>query len=251
MAHLTLRAVNAAIKKEGGKEILVRGNGYFYFAEGEAHMWYSDSIYTMYLNDMPLERWVDEWRMRRDDYRELLKQRGISETETQRVVDSEKPQDDAGSSESGERGERESAAPAQVGAEVSDGARAGRGVAAMSKYGQMPPRPDIRAKVRGDAGTYTVWGFDWMNHRVVLDRAGLEWVDIAKVQILDSAPEPEPANADTARLDFMMEHGAIVERLGGKCRVGTRFGPLSDWVDSPREAIDAAMKAKEPEGAPK
>jgi hypothetical protein len=133
MAHLTLRAVNAAIKKAGGKEILVRGNGYFYFAEGEAHKWYSDSIYTMYLNDLPLERWIAEWKMRRDDYRELLKKRGsMIDDETQRTIDSEAPQNDAGDSESREQGERESAAPAKDGAEVSDGARAGRKLAAMS-----------------------------------------------------------------------------------------------------------------------
>lgn len=50
-----------------------------------------------------------------------------------------------------------------------------------SKYGNMPPIPQYSAKVKGDAGTYKVWGIDWMNHRVLLDRAGLEWTPIKNV----------------------------------------------------------------------
>lgn len=43
-----------------------------------------------------------------------------------------------------------------------------------NKYGNMPPAPAHTAKVKGDADTYKVWGIDWLNHRVLLDRAGLE-----------------------------------------------------------------------------
>lgn len=50
-----------------------------------------------------------------------------------------------------------------------------------SKYGNMPPAPTFQAKVKGDSGVYKVWGIDWMNHRVLLDRAGLEWTPIDKV----------------------------------------------------------------------
>jgi hypothetical protein len=68
MAHLTLKKVNREIAKRGGKEILVNGGGYFYFAEGEADFWFADSIYTMYLNDYSLEEWIQEWQDRRDEY---------------------------------------------------------------------------------------------------------------------------------------------------------------------------------------
>ncbi|MDH0687099.1 hypothetical protein N5D09_03225 [Stutzerimonas stutzeri] len=50
-----------------------------------------------------------------------------------------------------------------------------------SKYGNMPPAPEYRARVRGDAGVYKVWGVDWLNHKVLLDRAGLEWTPIKNV----------------------------------------------------------------------
>lgn len=51
----------------------------------------------------------------------------------------------------------------------------------QSKYGNMPAAPALSARVKGDAGTYKVWGIDWMNNLVLIDRAGLEWTPIAKV----------------------------------------------------------------------
>lgn len=60
-----------------------------------------------------------------------------------------------------------------------------------SKYGNMPSAPQLIAKVKGDAGAYKVWGIDWMHHRVLLDRAGLEWGPIKNVAL-----EPPPADLD-------------------------------------------------------
>ncbi|MCV4077279.1 hypothetical protein OD785_23920 [Pseudomonas aeruginosa] len=55
----------------------------------------------------------------------------------------------------------------------------------------MPTAPQFVAKVKGDAGVYKVWGFDWMHHRVLLDRAGLEWMPIKNVAL-----EPAPTDLD-------------------------------------------------------
>lgn len=60
-----------------------------------------------------------------------------------------------------------------------------------SKYGNMPPAPEFNARVKGDAGVYRVWGIDWMNHRVLLDRAGLEWTPIDKVALEPIQESPE------------------------------------------------------------
>ena len=45
------------------------------------------------------------------------------------------------------------------------------------------PAPALKAKVKGDAGTYKVWGMDWLNHSVLLDRAGIEWTPIKNVPL--------------------------------------------------------------------
>lgn len=51
------------------------------------------------------------------------------------------------------------------------------------KYGRLPPVPTFTAKVRGDAGVYKVWGIDWLNQRVLVERAGLEWVPAEKIAL--------------------------------------------------------------------
>ncbi|EKP0311596.1 hypothetical protein ACTG16_22800 [Aeromonas sp. 23P] len=55
---------------------------------------------------------------------------------------------------------------------------------AKSKYGNMPTPPMLTAKVKGDAGTYKVFGFDWVNNKVLLNRTCCyEWVPISKVAL--------------------------------------------------------------------
>lgn len=56
-------------------------------------------------------------------------------------------------------------------------------MARKSKYGNMPERVRYRAKVKGDAGVYQVFGIDWLNGKVLLDRAGYEWLPISKVAL--------------------------------------------------------------------
>jgi hypothetical protein len=73
MAHLTLKKINAAIAERGGKEVLVKGEGYFYFIEGDAWSWSRQSVYVYRLNDMSLEAWMQAWESRRDEYQEELK----------------------------------------------------------------------------------------------------------------------------------------------------------------------------------
>lgn len=65
---ITLKQVNKAIAALGGKEELVKGDGYYYFIEGNAFEWDMDSVYVNTLNEMPFERWVEEWQYRHDEY---------------------------------------------------------------------------------------------------------------------------------------------------------------------------------------
>lgn len=48
----------------------------------------------------------------------------------------------------------------------------------------MPELVQYRATVRGDAGSYKVFGIDWLNNRVLLNRTSTyEWVPIEKVAL--------------------------------------------------------------------
>jgi hypothetical protein len=60
--------VNKAIADLGGKEILVKGDGYWYFAEGDSAQWPSASVYCYNLNTYSLEEWVRFWKHYRDKY---------------------------------------------------------------------------------------------------------------------------------------------------------------------------------------
>ena len=65
---ITLKQVNKAIAALGGKEELVKGDGYYYFIEGDAWSWDMQSVYVNTLNQMPLDRWVAIWKDRHDEY---------------------------------------------------------------------------------------------------------------------------------------------------------------------------------------
>lgn len=61
MAKVTAATVNAALKKAGYAERLVQGNGYMYFAEGEAHTWQQTSVMVFRASDLSLEQWLEEF----------------------------------------------------------------------------------------------------------------------------------------------------------------------------------------------
>ena len=60
MSRVTLNKVNAALAALGHEEVLVKGGGYFYFADGTASSWSAVSVYVYHLNDLTVEQWVQE-----------------------------------------------------------------------------------------------------------------------------------------------------------------------------------------------
>lgn len=59
---LTLKKVNKALEELGAKEILVKGEDYYYFTEGNSYSWDTASVMVMKLNDLSLEEWIAEWK---------------------------------------------------------------------------------------------------------------------------------------------------------------------------------------------
>lgn len=62
MTRLTLASVNKALSALGAKEVLVKGDGYYYFWEGEADRWPQTAVYVYRLNRLSLEQWIGEWK---------------------------------------------------------------------------------------------------------------------------------------------------------------------------------------------
>lgn len=66
--RLTLRTVNAALANAGATERLFKGDGYFYFSEGDAHRWPATMVCVTGLNNLTVEQWLYEWRSLRADW---------------------------------------------------------------------------------------------------------------------------------------------------------------------------------------
>ena len=54
--------VNRALKQMGVKEKLVRGNGYYYFADGNAAAWPATAVYVYRAAELSVDRWLAEYR---------------------------------------------------------------------------------------------------------------------------------------------------------------------------------------------
>jgi hypothetical protein len=66
---LTLKQVNNKLATMGYAERLVKGDDYFYFAEGEASGWPMTIVFVPRLNDLTLNQWLHEHALLRRDAR--------------------------------------------------------------------------------------------------------------------------------------------------------------------------------------
>lgn len=119
-----------------------------------------------------------------------------------------------------------------------------------SKYGNMPAGPEYRARVKGDAGIYKVWGIDWMNHRVLLDRAGLEWTPIKNITF-----EPEPgakqAESQNNPAGFQLTPSPRPEEQGRLALESSRpIPPAPQYQGSMRDRYDIYVSCVEGTGQP-
>lgn len=59
---ITLKKVNKTLQELGAQEILVKGEGYYYFTEGNSYNWETSSVMVMSLNELSLQEWIAEWK---------------------------------------------------------------------------------------------------------------------------------------------------------------------------------------------
>lgn len=57
----TAASFNKLLKQEGIKEKLIRGNGYYYFTEGQSHTWYSSSVLVYSLRKCTMRYLLGEY----------------------------------------------------------------------------------------------------------------------------------------------------------------------------------------------
>ena len=67
--RLTAATVNKGLKDRGIKERLFKGDGYFYFAQGDAYNWKSSMVCGVHsANDLTLEQWICEYNALKADH---------------------------------------------------------------------------------------------------------------------------------------------------------------------------------------
>lgn len=59
--RLTLKQINKTLKQMGISERLFKGDGYFYFAEGNAHTWSESSLYWYDLEGITMQDVLNEF----------------------------------------------------------------------------------------------------------------------------------------------------------------------------------------------
>jgi hypothetical protein len=63
--------VNRELRARDRAEILVKGRGYFYFAEGFSHHWRTSSVPVYRLSDLTIRQWLE----RHEDFVEINRDR--------------------------------------------------------------------------------------------------------------------------------------------------------------------------------
>jgi hypothetical protein len=53
--------VNRELRLRGITEKLTRGNGYYYFRDGDVANWRASSVYVYSAADLSVELWLEEW----------------------------------------------------------------------------------------------------------------------------------------------------------------------------------------------
>lgn len=64
---ITAATVNRELKNLGVSERLVKGNGYWYFTEGNAHNWRSTMVLVNRVADLDLDSWMIEYKALSED----------------------------------------------------------------------------------------------------------------------------------------------------------------------------------------
>lgn len=70
---LSLKSINAELAKRGYNGRLVKGDGYFYFRDGEAADWAVNSIRVPSVSSLTLDEWVGEFERLRKLNAEIMR----------------------------------------------------------------------------------------------------------------------------------------------------------------------------------
>jgi hypothetical protein len=71
--RLHLKVINDELARLGFAARLAKGDGYFYFSEGEAADWLDKTVKARTINSLTLKEWVAEFRRLKELNEQILK----------------------------------------------------------------------------------------------------------------------------------------------------------------------------------
>jgi hypothetical protein len=71
--RLHLKVINDELARLGFAARLAKGDGYFYFSDGEAADWLDKTVKARTINSLTLKEWVAEFRRLKDLNEQILK----------------------------------------------------------------------------------------------------------------------------------------------------------------------------------
>lgn len=63
---LTIKKVEKALSEIGANVHIWKGEGYYYFYGPDADHWFDTMVYVSRLNDLTLDQWIEEYRMKKN-----------------------------------------------------------------------------------------------------------------------------------------------------------------------------------------
>ena len=63
--RISLKAINSELERLGSHALLAKGDGYFYFWDGEAADWLDRTVRVPTLQSLTLEQWIEQFRLLR------------------------------------------------------------------------------------------------------------------------------------------------------------------------------------------
>ncbi len=71
--RLALKTVNDELARRGHTAVLAKGDGYFYFNQGETADWLDRTVRVRTINSLTLKQWIGEFRRLKDLNERILR----------------------------------------------------------------------------------------------------------------------------------------------------------------------------------
>ena len=74
--RLSIKTINAEMARRGFVALLAKGDGYFYFRDGDTDAWLDRTVRVPTLQSLSLDEWIEEFNKLREKNHQLMRSVG-------------------------------------------------------------------------------------------------------------------------------------------------------------------------------